>query len=127
MIWDLNAISGAIIGSAIEVHKKLGPGLLESTYLKCLCHEMLKTGLQFKTELPMPLIYEDVYLDAGYRLDMLVEDRVVVELKSLEALLDVHTAQVLTYLKLSGAELGLLINFNVPKLVNGIKRFKPPA
>ena len=75
----------------------------------------------------MPLIYEDVYLDAGYRLDMLVEDRVVVELKSLEALLDVHTAQVLTYLKLSGAELGLLINFNVPKLVNGIKRFRPPA
>ncbi|UCH66691.1 MAG: GxxExxY protein [Ignavibacterium sp.] len=117
-----NELSEKIIGSAIKVHKNLGPGLLESAYEECLYYELNKSGLKVEKQKPMPLIYEDVKLDCGYRIDILVENKVVVEIKSVEALNDVHLAQVLTYLKLSDCKLGLLINFNVSKLVNGIRR-----
>ncbi len=119
---DVNEISKLIIGFAIEVHKKLGPGLLESAYQECLYYELKKAGLKIEKEKPMPIIYKEVKLDHGYRIDLLVEDNVVIELKSVEALTDVHFAQVLTYLKLGEYKLGLLINFNVKLLKNGIKR-----
>ena len=119
-----NDISGKIIGCAIEVHKALGPGLLESAYEECLFYELMAAGLKVERQKPLPVVYKDVKLEAGYRVDLLVEDKVVIELKSVEALNDVHTAQVLTYLKLSGCKLGLLMNFNVTKLVDGIKRYK---
>ena len=119
-----NDISGKIIGCAIEVHKALGPGLLESAYEECLFYELMETGLKVERQKPLPVVYKEVKLEAGYRVDLLVEDKVVVELKSVDALNDVHTAQVLTYLKLSGCKLGLLMNFNVVKLVDGIKRYK---
>jgi len=119
-----NDISGKIIGCAIEVHKALGPGLLESAYEECLFYELMETGLKVERQKPLPVVYKEVKLEAGYRVDLLVEDKVVIELKSVEALNDVHTAQVLTYLKLSGCKLGLLMNFNVTKLVDGIKRYK---
>lgn len=119
---ELNKITELIIGCAIEVHKQLGPGLLESTYEACLFFELQKAGLHVIRQLGLPLIYKEIKLEEGYRLDFLVENKVVVELKCVEALNDVHTAQVLTYLKLSGAKIGLLINFNVLKLTNGIKR-----
>jgi GxxExxY protein len=119
---EINKLTGMIIGAAIEVHKKLGPGLLESTYLACLCYELINAGLDVKQQVPLPLIYKEVQLETGYRVDIIVENRVVVEIKSVEALAEVHTAQVLTYIKLSDSELGLLINFNVIKLTKGIKR-----
>ena len=119
---DVNEISKLIIGFAIEVHKKLGPGLLESAYQECLYYELKKAGLKIEKEKPMPIIYKEVKLAHGYRIDLLVEDNVVIELKSVEALTDVHFAQVLTYLKLGEYKLGLLINFNVKLLKNGIKR-----
>jgi len=117
-----NEISEKIIGCAIEVHKSLGPGLLESAYMECLCYELHNTGLIVVKEKPLPLIYKEVKLDIGYRLDLLVENKVIVEIKSVESLNDIHVAQVLTYLKISGCKLGLLINFNVLRLVSGIKR-----
>ncbi len=117
-----NEISEKIIGCAIEVHKSLGPGLLESAYLDCLAYELELTGLFVERQKPLPLIYKEVKLDTGYRVDLLVERKVIIELKSVEAITDVHIAQVLTYLKLSDCKLGLLINFNVLKLVHGIKR-----
>ncbi len=117
-----NELSEIIIGAAINVHKKLGPGLLESAYEECLYYELNKNGLNVEKQKPMPLIYDDVKLDVGYRIDIMVENKVVIEIKSVEALNDVHLAQVLTYLKLSNCKLGLLINFNVSKLVNGIRR-----
>lgn len=119
---ELNQLSNEIIGSAIKVHKALGPGLLESSYKECLFYEIVKTGYFTEKEKSLPLIYETVHLDIGYRIDILVESELIVEVKSVEALSDIHTAQVLTYLKLSGNRLGLLINFNVPLLKNGIKR-----
>jgi len=119
---ELNKITEIIIGCAIEVHKQLGPGLLESTYEACLFFELQNAGLNVKRQLGLPLIYKDIKLEEGYRLDFLVENQVVVEIKCVEALNDIHTAQVLTYLKLSGTKVGLLINFNVLKLTNGIKR-----
>ncbi len=119
---DINEISKAIIGFAIEVHKKLGPGLLESAYQECLYYELKKAGLKVEKEKPMPIVYKEVKLDHGYRIDILVEDNIVIELKSVEALTDVHFAQVLTYLKLGEYKLGLLINFNVKLLKNGIRR-----
>ena len=119
-----NDISGKIIGCAISVHKALGPGLLESAYEECLIFELKEAGLKVEQQKPLPVVYREVKLEAGYRVDLLVENQVVVELKSVDALNDVHTAQVLTYLKLSGCKLGLLINFNVFKLVDGIKRYK---
>ena len=117
-----NEISEKIIGCSIEVHKALGPGLLESAYLECLYYELLMSGLKVEKQKPLPLVYKEVKLDAGYRLDLIVESKVVIEVKSIEALNDIHTAQVLTYLKLSGCKLGLLMNFNVLRLVDGLKR-----
>ena len=117
-----NEISRKIIGCAIEVHKLLGPGLLESAYVECLYYELQKVGLFVEKQKPLPLIYKEVKLDAGYRLDLIVEHKVIVEVKSIESLNDIHTAQVLTYLKLSGCKLGLLMNFNVLHLVDGLKR-----
>ena len=117
-----NEISDKIIGCAIEVHKALGPGLLESAYSECLFYELRKSGLKVEKEKPLPLVYKEVKLDIGYRLDLIVEDKVIVELKAVEAITDVHLAQVLTYLKLSGCKLGLLMNFNVIRLVEGLKR-----
>lgn len=117
-----NQISEKIIGCSILVHKALGPGLLESAYQECLYYELRGIGLKVEKQKPLPLIYKDVKLDVGYRLDLIVEDKVIVELKSVECLNDIHTAQMITYLKLSGCKLGLLMNFNVLKLVDGLKR-----
>jgi GxxExxY protein len=117
-----NEISNKIIGCAIEVHKKLGPGLLESAYKECLYYELTISNLKVLKELPMPIIYKEVKLNHGYRLDLLVENRVVIEIKTVEGFTDVHLAQVLTYLHLGNYKLGLLLNFNVTKLKNGIKR-----
>jgi GxxExxY protein len=122
---DLNELSSKIIGAAIEVHRKLGPGLLESSYQSCLVYELEELQIRCDQQVPQPLIYKDVHLEMGYRMDLLVDNRIVVELKSVDKLIDVHIAQILTYLKLSNAELALLINFNVPRLVDGIKRFVP--
>ena len=119
----LNAITESIIGSAIQVHKALGPGLLESAYEFCLAFELGKRRLRVEQQKPLPLIYEEVKLDCGYRIDLLVEGSVVVEVKSVDALAPIHEAQVITYLKLSGCKLGLLINFNVQLLKDGIHRF----
>lgn len=111
-----------IIGAAIEVHRTLGPGLLESVYDECLCYEMAIAKIGFERQKAMPVAYKGLHLQCGYRLDLLVEDEIVVEVKAVEALLPVHTAQVLSYLKASGKELGLLINFNVPVLKDGVRR-----
>jgi GxxExxY protein len=117
-----NEISEKIIGCAIEVHKSLGPGLLESAYVECLFYELQLAGLQVEKQKSLPLVYKEVKLDAGYRIDLIVEGKVIVELKLVEALNEIHVAQVLTYLKLSGCKLGLLMNFNVLRVVEGIKR-----
>jgi len=117
-----NEISNKIIGLAIEVHKSLGPGLLESAYKECLYYKIIKSGLFAEKEKSMPLIFEEVKLDCGYRIDILVEDKVVIEIKSVEALNDVHFAQTLTYMKLGNFKLGLLINFNICLLKDGIRR-----
>ena len=121
---DINDITEKIIGAAIEVHRRLGPGLLESAYQECLCYELKLINLSFNSEIPMPIIYKEIKLDHGYRLDILVENKIVVELKSVDSLLDVHTAQILTYMRLGEYSTGLLINFNVSLLKNGIKRYK---
>ncbi len=117
-----NEISKTILDCAIKVHKALGPGLLESAYEECLYYELRNKNLYVEKQKPLPLIYKEVNLDIGYRVDLFVERKVVVELKSVEALNDVHLAQILTYLRLSGCKLGLLINFNVSLLKNGIRR-----
>jgi GxxExxY protein len=118
----MKEITQKIIGAAIEVHKSIGPGLLESAYEECLAHEMRIRGLNFQRQVPLPVAYKGVTLDCGYRLDFVVETVVVVELKAVESLQPIHEAQVLTYLKLGGWTVGLLINFNVPVLRDGIKR-----
>ena len=115
-------MSNIVIGCAIEVHKSLGPGLLESAYKECLAYKIKQEGLFVEKEKPLPLVFEEVKLDCGYRVDLLVERKLIVETKSVEALNDIHLAQVLTYLKLSGCKLGLLLNFNVVRLKDGIKR-----
>ncbi len=117
-----NDLSNKIIGCAIDVHKQLGPGLLESAYQECLFYELKQAGLEVQKEKPMPIVYKDVKLDHGYRIDLLVEKKVVIEIKTVEVLNDVHTAQILTYLKLGNYKLGLLLNFHVSILKNGIKR-----
>jgi len=111
-----------IIGAAIEVHRALGPGLLESAYEQCLCHELHLRGLAFQRQVDLPVPYKELNLDCGYKMDVVVEDEVVLELKSIEKMLPVHEAQFLTYMKLSGKRVGLLINFNVPLLTQGIIR-----
>ena len=119
---DINQITGEIIGAAIEVHKILGPGLLESAYEECLCHELTLRGLQFERQKELPIDYKGNRLDCGYRMDLVVAGNVIVELKACDNLLPIHAAQLLTYLKLTGLKIGLLINFNVAMLKDGIKR-----
>ncbi len=121
---EKDPLTAKVIGCAIEVHRTLGPGLLESVYLHALAYELKLQGIVFKMEHPLAVGYKDVTLDCGYRIDLLVEDRLVVELKSVEELKGIHTAQTLTYMKISGIGTGLLINFNVERLVDGIKRLK---
>jgi len=118
-----NDLTKTIIGCAIEVHRTLGPGLLESAYQECLFFELKSLGLNVTKELALPIIYKDIKLDHGYRIDLLVENSVVIELKTVENFTDVHTAQILTYMKLGNYPLGLLINFHTKLLKNGIKRF----
>ena len=119
----INEISGQILDAAIKVHKELGPGLLESAYEACLTHELRKRGLKALTQVGLPIFYDGLQLDVGYRVDLLVEDAVIVELKAVEHVLPLHEAQLITYLKLSDRRLGLLINFNVLRLKDGYKRF----
>ncbi|TFF34222.1 GxxExxY protein [Mucilaginibacter psychrotolerans] len=117
-----NELSKIVIGIAIDVHNVLGPGLLESAYKECLYYKLIKSGLYVEKEKPLPIIFEEVRLDCGYRLDLLIDNKLVIEIKSVEALNDIHMAQTLTYLKLGKYKLGLLINFNVIMLRDGIKR-----
>ena len=119
----VNAITEAIIGAAMRVHTALGPGLLESAYEVCLCHELVKLGYSVQRQVPLPVIYDSVRLDAGYKIDIIVDNLVIVELKCVERIIGVHEAQVLSYLKLSGKSVGLLINFHVRHLRDGIRRF----
>ncbi len=119
---SLSDITDTILGSAISVHRELGPGLLESAYEACLVHEMEEKGLQVERQKSLPVIYKGVNIDCGYRLDLVVENKIVLELKTVEKILPIHQAQILSYLKLSGHSLGFLINFHVDILKNGIKR-----
>ena len=120
---ELNEITSKIIGCAIEVHRNLGPGLLESAYEECLAFELTKKGFNIKRQQAVPVIYKEIKLDYGYRIDILVENSVVVELKSVDAINPVHEAQILTYMKFANKNIGLLINFNVTVLKSGIKRY----
>ena len=117
-----NEIGTLILDAAFEVHKTLGPGLLESSYEHCLAYELLNKGLRTALQKPLPLVYKETKLECGYRIDLLVEDKVIVEVKAVEAIHDIHLAQVLTYLKLTNCKLGYLLNFNVVQLKSGIKR-----
>ncbi len=119
---EQDPLTGKVIGAAIEVHRALGPGLLESAYEECLCHELNLSGLGIQRQVPLPVVYNGVRRDCGYRLDVVVEGRVLVELKTAERLLPIHEAQLLTYLRLAQIHTGLLLNFNVPVLRDGIKR-----
>jgi GxxExxY protein len=120
---ESNELTKQVIGAAIEVHRHLGPGLLESAYETCVAYELQQLGLSFERQKPLPLRYKEIQLDQGYRVDLLVERKVVVELKAVEQITPVHAAQVLSYLRFSGCEVGLLLNFNVKLLKNGIRRF----
>jgi GxxExxY protein len=120
---EFDELSNRVICCAIEVHRSLGPGLLESTYEQCLAHELTLRGVGFRLQFPLPVRYKGVLLDCGYRVDVLVEEKLILELKSVEELKGIHEAQLLTYMKLAGIPTGLLINFNVRKLRDGIKRF----
>jgi GxxExxY protein len=119
---ELDELTGKVIGAAIEVHKALGPGLLESAYAACLCRELDLRAIPYEKERPLPVDYKGIKLDCGYRLDLLVDNRLILELKTCESIQPIHEAQLLTYLKLTGIKTGLLINFNVPILKRGIKR-----
>jgi GxxExxY protein len=121
---EINEITRKIIGCAIEVHKNLGPGLLESAYEECLAYELVKTGLTIKRQQPTPVVYKDIKLECGYRIDILVDNLVVLELKSIDEFNPVHEAQMLTYMKFANKSIGLLINFNVVLLTSGIKRYR---
>lgn len=120
---ELNKITEGIIGAAIEVHRNLGPGLLESAYQAALAYELNLRGYKVEQQKPLPMQYKEIKLDAGYRLDFLINDKVVLEIKSSDKIVPIHDAQILSYLRLSGCKVGLLINFNVTLLKNGIKRF----
>jgi GxxExxY protein len=122
LVHEVNKTTEAVIGAAIEVHKHLGPGLLESAYEECLCHELSLRNISFKRQVPLPVIYKGAKLDCGYRLDLLVNDELVIELKSVDSILPIHEAQTLTYLRMGNWKVGLILNFNVPILVKGIKR-----
>jgi len=117
-----DTLTEKIIGAAIEVHRALGPGLLESAYEECLCHELRLGGIGFVRQQALPVVYKGIHLDCGYRLDVVVEGRVILELKTVDHLLPIHDAQLLTYLRLAGIHTGLILNFNVPALRQGIKR-----
>ena len=117
-----NELSRIVFDCALKVHQKLGPGLLESAYEECLFYELRKIGLEVEKQKALPLIYEEVKLDVGYRLDIIIENKLIIEIKSVDALNDIHFAQLLTYLKLTNCKLGMLINFNVVLIKNGIKR-----
>jgi GxxExxY protein len=119
---SLNELTDAIIGGAMEVHRTLGPGLLESTYEMCLCRELNIRGIPFERQVPIPVEYKGIKLDCGYRADIIVDSRILVEVKAIDSLLPVHDAQLLTYLKLGGWKIGLLINFNVELLKHGLRR-----
>ena len=121
---EINQLTEKIIGCAIEVHKKLGPGLLESAYEECLSYELKSVGLAIERQVPIPVVYKDIKLECGYRIDVLVEKTVIIELKAIETLAPVHEAQILTYMKFANKTMGLLINFNVTLLKNGIKRYR---
>ena len=121
---EKDALTGRVIGCAIEVHRLLGPGLLESTYQQCLVHELRLNGIGFRSEWPIPVDYKGIRLDCGYRADILVDDRLILELKAVATVNPIHHAQLLTYMKLAGVGTGLLMNFNVKKLVDGIQRFR---
>lgn len=118
----MESITDRIIGAAIEVHRNTGPGLLEVVYEECLCYELSQSGLNYQRQVALPVVYKGIKLDCGFRMDLVVEDEVVLELKTVEHLLPVHSAQLLTYLKLSGKHVGLLMNFNEAVLRNGLKR-----
>lgn len=120
---EFDELSNRVIGCAIEVHRFLGPGLLESTYEQCLAYELNRAGIAFKVQRPQPVQYKDIRLGCGYRIDLLVENQLIVELKSIEVIKGVHEAQLLTYMKLAGVKIGLLINLNNTRLKDGIKRF----
>jgi len=120
---EFDELSRSVIGCAIEVHRNLGPGLLESTYPQCLACELSHAEIAFQMEVPLPVRYKDILLDCGYRIDLVISDDLIVEIKSVEALLPIHQAQILTYMRLASVPLGLLINFNVTKLQSGIRRF----
>ena len=122
-IKQFSGLSHQVIGCAIEVHRTLGPGLLESTYQQCLAHELTINGINFKDEHPLPVDYKGIRLDCGYRIDLLVENEIIIELKSVESLLPIHEAQLLTYLKLAMVKQGFLINFNVPILKDGLRSY----
>jgi GxxExxY protein len=119
----VNEVSGVIIDAALQVHKALGPGLLESVYEQCLCYELESRGLEVEKQVQVPLVYKELQFDCGFRIDILVNDEVVVEIKAVDAVLPIHTAQLLTYLKVTENRVGLLINFNETRLKNGIHRF----
>jgi GxxExxY protein len=123
MSMEFDDLSNRVLGCAIEVHRELGPGLLESTYEQCLAYELIQAKIPFKIQQPISVAYKQIKLDCGYRVDLLVDDRLIIELKSVEQLLKIHEAQVLTYMKLANVRIGLLINFNVQMLKKGIKRF----
>lgn len=119
---DVDAISYDVVGAAIEVHKQIGPGLLERVYQDCLAYELSEKGYKVSSEVSLPVCYKEIRFDSAYRLDLLIEDKVILEIKSVERILPVHSAQLLSYLRLSNLSLGMLINFNVPQLKQGIKR-----
>ena len=119
---SLNSLTSEIIAAAIEVHRRLGPGLLESAYEACLAYEIRKRGFKALCQVGLPVIYDEVELDVGYRIDILVDDQVIIELKAVEKVIPLHEAQLISYLKLSGVKVGLLINFNATRLVDGITR-----
>lgn len=119
---EFDELSHRVIGCGLEVHKHLGPGLLESTYEQCLAHELSQAGIGFKLQQPMPVAYKGILLDCGYRVDLLVEDRMILELKSVDKLLPIHEAQLLTYMKLARVSIGFLMNFNVKQFKDGMKR-----
>jgi GxxExxY protein len=121
---DNDPLTHRIIGCAIEIHRTLGPGLLESAYEQCMAHELTLQDIAFRLQVATPIEYKGLRLDCAYKADVVVEERVIVELKSVETLTALHHAQLLTYMKLSRAQIGLLINFNVPRLIDGVKRFR---
>jgi GxxExxY protein len=119
---ESHELSGRVIGLAIEVHRALGPGLLESAYEACLCHELTQNGIPYSRQVPLPVVYKGIALDCAYRLDLVLDGKLIVEVKTVEKLLPIHTAQLLTYLRLTGIAVGLLMNFNAEALRTGIKR-----